>query len=151
MEPPANRSRPTESACFGQEKAAAFSTTHWSVVLTAGHDELAGAAAALEELCRKYWYPIYAFIRRRGSERQEAEDLTQGFFAHLITMESLKRVDRRKGKFRTFLLSSLTNFLNNEWDKRHTAKRGGHRQILSLDQAAAEELYSLEPDRKSVV
>ena len=135
----------TDSPWLAQGKAAAFSTTHWSVVLTAGQDDLAGAAAALEELCRKYWYPIYAFVRRRGAERTEAEDLTQGFFAHLLEMETLKKVDRRKGKFRTFLLSALTKYLSNEWDKRQTAKRGGGSRIISLDEAAAEHLYSLEP------
>lgn len=126
-------------------KIAAFSTTNWSVVLTAGQDNLAGTDVAMEQLCRKYWYPIYAFVRRRVSDRQEAEDLTQGFFAHLLEMETLKKVDRRKGKFRTLLLSALTKFLSNEWDKRQTIKRGGRTQVISLDQAVAEELYSLEP------
>jgi RNA polymerase sigma factor (sigma-70 family) len=134
----------TDHPSWRQGNAATFSTTHWSVVLTAGADDLAGAAAALEQLCRRYWYPIYAFVRRRGSDRQEAEDLTQGFFAHLLEMETLKRVDRRKGKFRTFLLSALTKFLSNEWDKRQTLKRGGGRQIISFDEAVAEELYSRE-------
>lgn len=145
MEPPANELPERDDCCFGQDKAAAFSTTHWSVVLTAGQDNPTGAAAALEQLCRRYWYPIYVFVRRRGADRHEAEDLTQGFFAHLFEMETLKKADRRKGKFRTFLLSALTKFLSNEWDKRQTAKRGGRRQIISLDEAAAEQLYSLEP------
>jgi RNA polymerase sigma factor (sigma-70 family) len=135
----------TEIPCRGQGEAGAFSTTNWSVVLTAAQHNLAGAAAALEQLCRRYWYPIYAFIRRRGSGRQEAEDLTQGFFAHLLEMETLKKVDRQKGKFRTFLLAALTKFLSNEWDKRQTAKRGGRRQIISFDEATAEDLYGLEP------
>jgi RNA polymerase sigma-70 factor (ECF subfamily) len=134
-----------DSPWLAQGKAAAFSTTHWSVVLTAGQDDPAGAAAALEELCRKYWYPIYAFVRRHGAERTEAEDLTQGFFAHLLERETLKRVDRSKGRFRTFLLSALRKYLSNERDKRQTAKRGGGRQIISLDEAAAEGLYRLEP------
>ena len=135
----------TDYPLIGQGQAAAFSTTSWSVVLTAGQSDLAGAAAAMEQLCRKYWYPIYAFVRRRGSDRQEAEDLTQGFFAHLLEMDTLAKVDRRKGKFRTFLLSALTKYLSNERDKRQTLKRGGRRQIISLDEAAAEESYSLEP------
>jgi len=135
----------TDYPILGQGKAAAFSTTSWTAVLTAGHNDLAGAAAAMEQLCRKYWYPIYAFVRRRGSDRHEAEDLTQGFFAHLLEMETLAKVDRRKGKFRTFLLSALTKYLSNEWDKRQTLKRGGRRQIISLDEAAAEQFYSLEP------
>lgn len=145
MAPPDDHLPGTDFPCLGHDNAATFSTTNWSVVVTAGQDNLAGATVALEQLCRRYWYPIYAFVRRRGSDRQEAEDLTQGFFAHLLEMETLKKADQRKGKFRTFLLSSLSKFLCNEWDKRKTVKRGGGRQILSLDEAAAEELYSLEP------
>jgi RNA polymerase sigma-70 factor (ECF subfamily) len=103
------------------------------------------AAAALEELCRKYWPPIYAFVRRRGSKPHEAEDLTQAFFAHLLEHEGIKKAEQAKGKFRTFLLASLTNFLNNEWDKRQTLKRGGQRRIISLDEAVAEENYRNEP------
>jgi RNA polymerase sigma-70 factor (ECF subfamily) len=99
----------------------------------------------MEQLCRQYWYPIYAFVRERGSGHPEAEDLTQGFFAHLLAMETLKRVDRQKGKFRTFLLAALSKYLSNEWDKRQTIKRGGRRQIISLDEATAEELYRHEP------
>lgn len=105
---------------------------------------LSGAEAALEQLCRKYWYPIYAFIRRRGSDSHEAEDLTQAFFAYMLEKETLKQVDRQKGKFRAFLLAALTNFLANEWDKRQTLKRGGQRQIVSLDETAAENLYRHE-------
>ncbi len=86
----------TDYPFLGQGKAASFSTTSWSVVLTAGQNDLAGAAAALEQICRKYWYPIYAFLRRRGADRQDAEDLTQGFFAHLLEMETLAKVDRKK-------------------------------------------------------
>jgi RNA polymerase sigma factor (sigma-70 family) len=126
------------------KKAGAFSTTHWSVVLEARDGDVAGSTAALEKLCRQYWYPIYAFVRRRGSDRHEAEDLTQAFFAHLLDKETLKKVDRRKGKFRTFLLASLTNFLTNEWDKGQTLKRGGEYQIMSLHEAA-EEIYGREP------
>ncbi|SPE62412.1 RNA polymerase, sigma-24 subunit, ECF subfamily [Verrucomicrobia bacterium] len=125
--------------------ASAFATTHWSVVLAAGKDDLGRAAAALEELCSKYWYPLYAFIRRRGSDQHEAEDLTQAFFALLLGKEMLKRVDRHNGRFRSFLLASLTNFLNNEWDRRQTLKRGGGYRIISLDEMAAEERYRREP------
>jgi RNA polymerase sigma factor (sigma-70 family) len=130
---------------FANHKVGAFSTTHWSVVLGAGQSDLAAATAALERLCRTYWYPIYAFVRRRGSDPHEAEDLTQAFFAFLLEKETLKKVDQQKGKFRTFLLAALTNFLANEWDKRQTLKRGGQRQIISLDEAAAEGLYLREP------
>ncbi len=122
-----------------------FTTTHWSVVLTAGQSDLTGAAAALEQLCRVYWYPIYAFVRRRGADWPEAQDLTQAFFAHLFEHETLRKVDRQKGKFRTFLLAALTNFLANQWDRRRTLKRGGRCQIISLDEAAAEARYRHEP------
>lgn len=136
----------TDDSRFSAEKAGAFSTTHWSVVLGAARNDPASATAALERLCRIYWPPIYAFIRRRGSGPHDAEDLTQAFFAFVLENEFLKKVDRSKGKFRTFLLASLTNFLNNEWDKRQTLKRGGQHQIISLDEAAAEGLYLREPE-----
>lgn len=128
----------------GADKSGAFATTQWSVVIEAAHDDLARSTAALEKLCRQYWYPVYAFVRRRGAHKPEAEDLTQAFFTHLLDKETLKKVDRRKGKFRTFLLASLTNFLTNEWDKRQTQKRGGQYQIMSLHEAA-EEIYGREP------
>jgi RNA polymerase sigma factor (sigma-70 family) len=136
---------PATDADVGRERSGVFSTTHWSMVLTAANGNVAAAARALEQLCAKYWYPIYAFIRRRGSDIHEAEDLTQAFFAHLLEKESLKHADRQKGKFRTFLLAALTNFLNNEWDRRVTLKRGGKFQILSLDEMVAEKRYLLEP------
>lgn len=125
--------------------AGSFATTHWSIVLAAGQGSHAHASAALERLCRMYWYPIYAFVRRRGTDRENAEDLTQSFFASLLEKEMLKKVDRQKGKFRSFLLAGLTNFLTNEWDKRKAIKRGGTREIVSLDEMAAEELYGQEP------
>jgi RNA polymerase sigma-70 factor (ECF subfamily) len=126
-------------------RTGAFATTHWSVVLAASGGELVQSAAAMEKLCQRYWYPIYAFVRRRGSDRQEAEDLTQAFFAHLLERDTLKKVDPAKGKFRTFLLASLSHFLANEWDKRQTWKRGGRAQTISLHEANAEEIYGREP------
>jgi RNA polymerase sigma-70 factor (ECF subfamily) len=125
--------------------ASAFLTTHWSVVQSAASNDPDCAMRALEYLCGRYWYPIYAFVRRRGSDAHEAEDLTQAFFTHLLEKESLKQVDRQKGKFRTFLLTSLTNFLANEWDKKQTLKRGGKQHIISLDENAAEARYQCEP------
>jgi RNA polymerase sigma factor (sigma-70 family) len=122
-----------------------FPATHWSLVLSAGAHDGVRAAAALERLCRTYWPPIYAFVRRRGYDQHAAEDLTQDFFAFLLDQQALKKVDRSKGKLRSFLLASLTHFLANEWDKRQTLKRGGRRQILSLDEAQAEGLYLREP------
>jgi RNA polymerase sigma-70 factor (ECF subfamily) len=127
------------------KEISAFSTTHWSIVLGAGQDNPAGAAVALERLCRIYWFPVYAFVRGRGSSHHDAEDLTQAFFTYLLEKEALKKLDPQKGKFRSFMLAALTNFLNNEWDKRQTLKRGGKIQIISLDETRAEELYSHEP------
>ena len=128
------------------KKSPDFSTTNWSVVLEAGRTDVKRATAALEHLCGRYWYPVYMFVRRRGSNHHEAEDLTQAFFAHLLEKETLKKVSRQKGKFRSFLLASVANFLTNEWDKRQSLKRGGQSQIISLDEMAAEELYNHEPD-----
>jgi RNA polymerase sigma-70 factor (ECF subfamily) len=128
----------------GAGRPDSFSTTHWSVVLEAGSIDPQKSAAALEILCHRYWPPIYAFVRRRGADSHEAEDLTQAFFAHLLEKESLRKADPQKGRFRTFLLTSLTNFLANEWDKRHTLKRGGQYQMMALHEVA-EEMYSCEP------
>jgi len=134
----------TNAPVFDTSKHGNFSATHWSIVLAAGATDLGLASSALERLCRTYWYPIYAFVRRRGSDQHDAEDLTQAFFSYLLEKETLKKVDRRKGKFRTFLLAAMTNFLANEWDKRKTLKRGGQHQIFSLDETVAEELYRHE-------
>src|SRR5262245_11502274 len=92
-----------------------FRTTHWSVVLAAREEGSGGAPRALELLCRAYWYPLYAFVRRRGVPVVDAQDLTQEFFARLLQRDFLRNVAREKGKFRTFLLSSLNNFLVSEW------------------------------------
>ena len=122
-----------------------FTTTNWSVVLEAGRTDYGRAARALEELCLRYWYPVYAYIRRRGSNHHEAKDLTQAFFIHLLQNKTLKKIDPEKGKFRSFLLAAATHFLTNEWDKRQSLKRGGQHQILSLDDGEVEKLYGLEP------
>jgi len=130
---------------LAQGERAIFPTTRWSDVLRAGHTTAAETAPALERLCQTYWYPLYAFVRRRGHDAHEAEDLTQSFFAHLFEHDALKGVTEGKAKFRSFLLAALTNFLNNEWDKRRTQKRGGLRQIVSWEDLSAEELYRQEP------
>jgi RNA polymerase sigma-70 factor (ECF subfamily) len=129
---------------FSEAKNRPFTNTHWSVVAQAAGDSQQ-ARAALETLCRKYWYPIYAFIRRRGSNHHEAEDLTQAFFAQLLGKELIGKVDRNRGKFRTFLLTALNNFLANDWDKQMALKRGGGRQIISLDETVADGRYREEP------
>src|SRR6185503_4836066 len=125
--------------------ARVFATTHWSVVLAAGQGDSPQAHRALETLCRGYWYPIYVYVRRKGYGPDEAQDLTQEFFAQLIAKEHLRLADRSKGKFRTFLLATLDYFLAREWSRAHRQKRGGQFIFLSLDQQTPEERYKLEP------
>jgi len=122
-----------------------FTTTHWSAVLASAQDDSPQSAAALEQLCRTYWYPLYAFVRRQGSSPHDAEDLLQSFFARFLEKNYLNHVDRSKGRFRSFLLATLKHFLAGEWDKARTAKRGGQIQFLSLDSGAAESRYWEEP------
>jgi len=125
--------------------SAAFTTTQWSGVLDARQTDPERARAALENLCSRYWYPLYAFVRRRGHGPHDAEDLTQSFFAHLLSHDALRSVEPAKGLFRTFLLSSLVNFLNDQHDRHQALKRGGGKQIVSWDALTAEELYQHEP------
>jgi len=122
-----------------------FATTHWSVVLAAGQIDSAPAQRALETLCRGYWYPIYVYVRRKGYGPDDAQDLTQEFFAQLIAKDHLRLADREKGKFRTFLLATLDYFLAREWSRAHRQKRGGQFTFISLDQQAPEERYRFEP------
>ena len=122
-----------------------FVTTHWSVVLRAGHSDTTHAREALEKLCRTYWYPIYACVRRRGHSPEDAQDLTQAFFLRLLEQQSLANANPNLGRFRSFLLGALNHFLIDEWKKARTQRRGGGRQILSLDWSAAEQRFDLEP------
>jgi RNA polymerase sigma-70 factor (ECF subfamily) len=123
-----------------------FKATHWSVVVRAGDDDFEVRAAALGKLYCAYWYPIYSFIRwRRRCGHHEAEDLTQAFFVHLVEAETLKRADREKGRFRTFLLGALEKFLINDWKWQQRIKRGGQCQTISIDEAVAEGRYGCEP------
>ena len=124
---------------------AQFTTTHWSVVLAARDTASRQADAALAELCRTYWYPLYAFVRRKGHRPHDAQDLTQAFFARLLEKNYVAQADRERGRFRTYLLAALTHFLADEWDKTRRLKRGGGREIISFDAASAEERYRLEP------
>jgi len=135
----------TQHAPSSQPSAAQFTTTHWSVVLAAGRSDTAAAAEALEKLCRTYWYPVYAYLRRRGRGEQDAQDLTQGFFAHLLERRSIQGVEREKGKFRSFMLASLNYYVADERDRANAQKRGGGREIFSLDTQEAEQRYRLEP------
>jgi RNA polymerase sigma-70 factor (ECF subfamily) len=126
--------------------AAGFAATHWTVVLAAARGEGSSRPdEAMTELCRTYWYPLYAFLRRRGHQAHEAEDLTQEFFARLLGPHFLANVDRQKGKFRSFLLASLGHFLSDQRDRARAQKRGGGRAVISLDSLDAETRYGLEP------
>jgi RNA polymerase sigma factor (sigma-70 family) len=123
----------------------AFVTTHWSVVLSAGRSDSTHARDALERLCRAYWFPIYAFVRRQGHGPQDAQDLTQEFFARLLEKKYFAGVDRSKGRFRSFLLASLKHFLANEWDKARAQKRGGGQALIPIDVKTAESSCGFEP------
>jgi DNA-directed RNA polymerase specialized sigma24 family protein len=127
-------------------REANFHTTRWSLVLAAAcQNQAPEGRTALAELCQVYWYPLYAHVRRRGYGPEDAKDLTQGFFLHLIEHEALTQVDFRKGKFRSFLLASLNNFLSVAHRRDNAVKRGGGNELLSLDVADAEVRYRVEP------
>jgi RNA polymerase sigma factor (sigma-70 family) len=118
-----------------------FLTTHWSVVLAAKQEASAEADAALERLCKAYWWPLYAFVRRRGYEAHDAQDLTQEFFARLLAKDFLRPVDRSKGKFRSFLLAAMEHFLAKEWRRANAQKRGGQFTFVSINDETAEQPY----------
>ncbi len=120
-----------------------FVTTHWSVVVAAGRTQTADSRGALAKLCETYWFPLYAFVRRRGYSPEDAEDLTQEFFSRLLQHNWVADADQAKGRFRTFLLAALTRFLANEWDKVRAQKRGGGAKAVQLDTALAEGRYTL--------
>jgi RNA polymerase sigma-70 factor (ECF subfamily) len=122
-----------------------FATTEWSLVLSAADRSSPRAQQALAELCSAYWYPLYAFVRRRGQSAAEAEDLTQGFFLALVEKEFLAATGPEKGRFRTFLLLCLKRYLANEWDRDRAQKRGGGRPLISINRDEAESRYQAEP------
>ena len=122
-----------------------FATTHWSVVLAAKQGDSSEAAAALEKLCRAYWPPLYAYIRREGHDATEAQDLTQDFFAQLLEKDFLDHLHDQRGKFRSFLLTFLKHFLSEQRRKAGAQKRGGGQVFVSLDATAGEDGYLLEP------
>jgi RNA polymerase sigma factor (sigma-70 family) len=122
-----------------------FRSTHWSLVLAATQPDSTEARAALARLCEAYWYPLYAYIRRRGHDPEQAKDLTQELFARLIEKQYLQAADRQRGRFRTFLLACAQHFLSNEAKKEKTLKRGGAYQIIALEDAMAEDRYGAEP------
>ncbi len=122
-----------------------FVTTRWTVVLQAGRKSSPRSDSALAELCQQYWYPLYAFVRRRCQSREDAEDLTQAFFAKFLEKNYLTGLSAERGKFRAFMLAALKHFLANEWDKAGRQRRGGGVQHLSLDWQQADERFHYEP------
>ncbi len=132
------------------EAPAAFPETRWSLVLRArGADEEGRVAGALDELCRQYWFPLYAFARRAGHAAPEAEDLTQGFFALLLSRQLLEKADRERGRLRSFLLGTFKNFMSTEARRDRRLRRGGGQVVFSLDQAQAEDWFGREPSAAS--
>jgi RNA polymerase sigma factor (sigma-70 family) len=122
-----------------------FPTTHWSVVMQAGAGSESQVRAALETLCRQYWYPLYAYVRRHGRSHHEAEDCTQEFLARLLAADGLARARPERGHFRGFLLTALRNDLTKEWERTQAEKRGGGQALLPLDFNAAGERFAREP------
>lgn len=122
-----------------------FLSTHWSIVLRAGRADDSDAREALAFLCQRYWYPLFVFVRKKGIPVERAEDVTQGFFARLIEKQALEQAAPSRGRFRSFLLASLQNYLANEWDRAAAQKRGGGRALVSLDVAAGESRLRFEP------
>ena len=121
--------------------AGAFATTHWSLVLSAGGEDSSLALVAMEKLAKAYWYPLYVYVRRKGHDSHTAEDLTQEFFARVVSRNFFARVDRTKGRFRSWLLGAMNHFLAHEWEKARTQKRGGGATWVPLDEAQASERY----------
>lgn len=124
---------------------AEFASTHWSIVLAAGHRSSPGSRDALATLCRAYWFPLYAYARRRTRDVHEAQDLTQAFFVALLEKDSLASVHPDRGRFRAFLITAFKNFMANEWEKAHAQKRGGGVAPIPLDFDAGESRFSREP------
>jgi RNA polymerase sigma-70 factor (ECF subfamily) len=133
---------PSPSLPAGQGR---FATTHWSVIVAARDPAAPQARAALAELCRSYWYPLYAYIRRQGHGADAAQDLTQEFFTRLLEKDGLASVDQGKGRFRSFLLAACKHFLANERDRARAQKRGGDRQFVPIDFRDADGRYGSEP------
>ena len=124
-----------------QDGGASFATTHWSVVAQSALTDVPEAADALAQLCEMYWPPIYSFVRRRGYAPPDAQDLTQSFFSYFLRTKAYARTDRLQGRFRSFLLASVKNFLANDWDRTQAIRRGGNYEFVPLDQKAAEAIY----------
>jgi RNA polymerase sigma factor (sigma-70 family) len=135
-----------DSADQGGNGGASFNTTHWTMVLACGDESDSDRAQqALASLFQTYWYPLYAYVRRRGYSEQDAEDIVQAFCLHLQEKHAVAKADRQRGKFRTFLLSSLQNFLGHEYERSRAQKRGGGQELVRLDAEDADARYRLEP------
>ena len=145
MCPGANSDNPSTETDEPEQRGPAFVTTRWSLVLSAGKADTSRAHMALSKLCQTYWFPLYAHARRRGYNPHDAEDLTQAFFAQLLERRAIASADPQRGRFRSFLLSAMNNFLASEWHKARAQKRGAGQQLLSLDMSAAEQRFDLEP------
>jgi DNA-directed RNA polymerase specialized sigma24 family protein len=137
----------TTNASVGESASerGSFPTTRWSMVVHAGAGSESESRAALETLCRQYWYPLYGFIRRHGRAHHEAQDCTQEFLARLLANDGIATARPERGRFRTFLLTALRNFLAKEWHRAHAAKRGGGTVPLSLDLRDAQDRFAHEP------
>ncbi|HEY5910487.1 MAG TPA: sigma-70 family RNA polymerase sigma factor, partial [Verrucomicrobiae bacterium] len=122
-----------------------FPLTHWSAVLAAGEEGNSKAERALAELCQTYWYPLYAFARRKGHQPADAQDLTQGFFAYLINARLVVRADPQRGRFRSFLLGCFTHFMSSEKGRTQAQKRGGRHLLIPLDLQQAEARLAEDP------
>ncbi|MDB6136134.1 MAG: hypothetical protein JWM59_4377 [Verrucomicrobiales bacterium] len=122
-----------------------FNTTHWSAVFLAGQSQAPGAGTALENLCRTYWPPLYAYVRRQGHSPHDAQDLTQDFFARLLEKKYLRLASEEHGRFRSFLLKSMKHFLINEWKRGGSQKRGAGQVVISFDKESAERSYLQQP------
>ncbi len=138
--PADNKNAKSDSAGAGR-----FDTTHWNLVLAAGQRGTGGSAAALECLCRSYWLPLYAYVRRRVSDVHDAQDLTQAFFERLIDKNYLAEADPGRGRVRDFLLTAFKHFLSKEWEKAKAQKRGGGRSPISLDFASGDSQITVQP------
>ena len=128
-----------------RSRSGKFQTTNWSAVLAAGDTAIPGARESLEKLCKMYWYPLYAFVRRLGRSPEEAQDLTQGFFAYMLQSRLISKADPDAGRFRSFLLASLKNFLAHEHERATALKRGGGSVVFSLHEFEPEERLKHEP------
>ena len=145
MSTPSHTATPgTTSTGSDAPRQPVFVTTHWSLVLSARDKNSPQSADALEKLCRAYWYPLYAYVRRTGQSKENAEDLTQAFFARLLEKNFLEAAEPERGRFRSFLLVALKRFLTNEWDRARAQKRGGGQTHVPLDTELAERKFKVE-------